>query len=137
MGYDEVIALFQGRIEMLGYTVEWVDDLFIPAVTDHTAAVVIASKSNCTPFYLQHEFQHVVYKHTGRLAHFNGSDARNSNESVSNDMAIAYIVDFHDQNNWEWNYNTIMEWYGIPAYLEEKVIREMADTAGYSSFVFA
>lgn len=121
MELEDIIGMFARDIESQDYTVEWVGNLEVPAIIVHERHLVLACKECCTPFYLQHELIHILFRHVGRLHSFNGNDERNPNEAEVNQQANTRILTFHREHDWELNVNITMDWYGIPSYLESEV----------------
>ncbi|MCB6840927.1 hypothetical protein LIX87_08095 [Weissella viridescens] len=134
MQYEDIVAMFSRDIENQGYDIEWVFGLDVPAITQHKRELIISSKECCTPFYLQHELIHILFKHVGRLNAFNGNDERNPNEAEANKNAIFRILTFHRDHNWEPNVQNIMEWYGIPSYLENEVECQIVDVYEFTPY---
>ena len=105
----------------------------IPAALIPEHKVVVYNPTLVTPYYLTHEIIHIEEQHHRRLFSFNGNDERNPNERIAEDEAIHRLVKHHLSLNGRYNYLDIMMIYGIPAYLEQSVIREMSNITLYAN----
>jgi hypothetical protein len=94
----------------------------VPAVANQAHHVVFYSVELVTPFFVAHEIMHIEEKHHGRLKSFNGNDERNPNERDADVGAIYWLLHWHRKHGLGSNYVDFMQWYGVPAYLENTVI---------------
>ena len=98
-----------------------------PALTSWERKLVMYDPDSVTPYYLTHEIIHIEEKHHHRLQSFNGNDERNPNERDAEDEAIQRLMRHHLNLGGKFNYVDFMMIYGVPAHLEQSVIREMSD----------
>lgn len=135
MNEQDLISHFVLLIEDCGYEVVYTD-MGMPAVLSNDRRLVLLSQTEATIFSVAHEYAHIKLGHTGRLMSFNGNDERNSNEYRANELAVSIIVRNHIDMGCVYNSTDIMEWYGIPSFLESLVVDIMKELFLYAEYVY-